>query len=768
MNFKLRAIGLSGLAIIVLALSMDIWDFARQDQRESGTSLEGLAHLVPGLGIVETAFVGDIELTLQDSEFSPATGEIVFFTRLMVRGHDPVFQDRLMILPDAEITQYDRAGTRVVYRANTELAKIHLQPDSVGLQLDGSRPWQLQNPRIDLHLTDQTALLTTALLFLDAEAGKINTNETFSLSGSGFEIRGKSLKIDMPSRNFFFGGKGKHVSWTINNAATKNLWSGQADGPGSLRSSADKLVFELEGDSLCRVQTPGKDTIDSSALSIEFGNSLSAWVPRRGRFVGPCTILPGNKKQGISISSGDVVPQWDGGVFAGMELRGPLTVVFPDGSWASCDDGAWVGAEQEIQIWGGVVGELPNGSFRANNFTADQSGLYASGNVMFADGGGSCDELWHSPDGHTELSGRVALEQGDGMSIQADLVVISPESNLKAHGNVLALMQEEDGGVAKCRADEVDYFSDWRGTNVSAIEARGDVRFDRGDIRILGNSLRLIENTRAELEGWPAEAFLANDPHGARMVADKFLWEKDNIYPSGGPVLMVPAKYLGLRGETIRISSQRMRFNTADGSWQLLGDVMLGGALNGFAQKIVGSERLATMSPGSGDFCFLTGTLEGGEFFNLRAEQIEVINGRRVHLYRDARASLRPESGKVIHLRGREADFTRAGGWFQHNVELEVDEVTGSADRISWEYGEAGTNSFSLSGSASLQDSTVKIVGANISYDLQGMLVFVSGNEQVVATIEMADGRSATGTWLSLNIQDRLLAGANGVIKQDD
>jgi len=277
-NIKLRAIGLLGLATIVLALSTDIWDFARQDQRESEISPEGLAHLVPGLGIIETAFVGDIELTIQDSDFNPATGENIFFTRLMVRGHDPSFQDGLMILPDAEITQYDRAGTRVVYLANTELARIHLQPDSIGLQLDDSRPWQLQNPRINLHPTDQAALLTTGHLLLDAEAGKINTNETFALSGGGFEITGESLNIDMSSNNFFFGGKGKLVSWTINNAATKILWSGQADGPGSLRSNVDKLVFELEGDTLCRVQTPGKDTLDSSSMSIEFGNSFSGWV----------------------------------------------------------------------------------------------------------------------------------------------------------------------------------------------------------------------------------------------------------------------------------------------------------------------------------------------------------------------------------------------------------------------------------------------------------------------------------------------------------
>ncbi len=767
MNQLLRRLGFIGFALVAGALIVDFL-LHREDEQEQLAHSTGLQQFVPGLGSIETAFVGEVEFVIDDfvnenNESSP------IYTKILVRGNDPIFADDLMTLPNAEIIQYDLTGETIVYHARSKQAKIFLNNQGVNLKLDQNRTWELEGPTISFPSTSGELVLTTEVLFIDPHNAELSTKNPFTLEGNSFKLASSKLLAKLQSQRFLFGGQGAVSQWSLvsNN---QERWSGNFDGRGSLGNH--ESVFELSflADKFCRVFAPNDTQVTCSLFNVSANSENGALSFSNAKLGAPCEIVSSKdqRTEDFTLNCNGATPNWNAAGFDGMELQPPINMVFGNRSWANSNGGAWLGQNRDSMIWGGVRGELPSGEFSADSFEREQGIAHASGDVSFANNGANCDDLWHYPDGATELIGRVALDRGDGMAMRANKITIEKSQDLKAIGDVKVELKEEDGTHSTCHADEVDYQSDWHGSGLGAIEARGKVRFDREDVRIVGTSMRLIENTRAELDGWPAQAFLASDPNGAKIVAERFLWENDNIYPSGGPVVRIPAENLGLRKGVVGISAQRMRINTTDGSWQLLGDVLLSGALVGAAQKISGDQSLATMIPGSGEFCFLTGTLENQDFFRLSAGQIEVINGKRVHLIGDAKATLQPKDGKPLNLKGREANFSADGGWFQYNVLLETDSANGKADRISWDAINSQINSFTLTGSASLRDEDANISGHNIRYSVKNSSVFVTGNEFQNANIGFNDSRQVSGEWLNFDLQNRLLSGAKGRLSKDD
>ena len=301
-----------------------------------------------------------------------------------------------------------------------------------------------------------------------------------------------------------------------------------------------------------------------------------------------------------------------------------------------------------------------------------------------------------------------------------------------------------------------------RSTEHVEWRASGGVEFSQKNMRALGGSLRLVEGTRMEISGAPATALVAIQNQEVSLQADRFIWEDDRFHPTGKPVLRTAASLLGLAGEDLQVSAQRMGFDFETQEWELLGNISLRGGATGYAEKILGDPQGIEFFPGSRSNCMLAGTLEGGREIELHADSIRLEQNKTIHLQGSASTAIAQEGDRPLKLTGRQGLLSASGGWFKNHVELKSEDLRGASQHVLWEFSPEGQLLLRMEGPDSqLSNAQFKAKAQKIIYDKQHQTLDLTGTATQTSLLEVDGGKRISGDNIQFDFTNHLLSGTN-------
>jgi len=754
---RIRKVGLVLCALTVTWVGLDV--SARRTPSKEGDAHRppGLQRTVPQLGDVETSFAGPLELTIHQSSQGPSE---ISSPLASIRGRDPEFSETSMVLLDAELTRYrPQHGDAPWFSSTSQSATLILLPGTSTPEPDPKEPWVLQHPQLQVSFGGGQLTLETSVLSAHISTNQLFTKAPFHLFGLGIDLQGTGLLYDSESAKFTFGKPGEELTWSV---LGPSPWNGTTDGTGTLTLETENAAqLLLESETQASAHSPDLGSMTCDSMTWELAALPEGWVLSSGLLSGPCDWKGSLGQESTwELTCPEATMEMHEGEST-LDLAGPVKgAVSTEGDWVA-EGGAWLKPYQG-HLRGPVSGTWDGRTLSAG-FFAHSDGLWsASGQVLIEEDGRvlSGSVMQSSPDGSWTLEGPVSFSENN-RSLSADQLSIAPDGSLRASGNVLAILPHERGPI-ECRTKELRRMPLTRSTEHVEWRASGGVEFSQENMRAMGGSLRLVEGTRMEISGAPATALVAIQNQEVSLQADRFIWEDDRFHPTGSPVLRTAASLLGLAGEDLQISAQRMGFDFETQEWSLLGNISLRGGATGYAEKILGDPQWIEFFPGSRSNCMLAGTLEGGREIELHADSIRLEQNKTIHLQGSASTTIAQEGDRPLELTGRQGLLSASGGWFKNHVELKSEDLRGASQHVLWEFSPEGQLLLRMEGPGSqLRDTQFSAKAQKIIFDDQHQTLDLTGTATQTSLLEVDGGKRISGDTIQFDFANHLLSGTN-------
>ncbi len=577
---------------------------------------EGFELPVEGFGAVGLGIRGPVRITL--SRAVEEDERTVAVPRMTIDGRDPGKRGSDLVMDQTVIRALDDSGEDEVYRIESPRAVLALEQGLEGQQRptpDPSRPWQLEAPKLTMPTPRGLLELEVETASLVPDDRVLEGTGAFTLRSGGMTFSGMDLELDLETGRVDFG-EAQPLSWSIP-TAQGGLFRGSSDGGGSLTELEDGgRSLELPADELCELQIPAESGLEGlfrcRGLQLKLDPALdgAGWRPRTGRGEAPSswigTLADGRE---CAVFGQDAVLVWDGIPLHGIDMRGPLLASLGEGAgaqeggWLAAGGGAYLSAgQQDLELYGGVGGQLEQGWFETERYRIGQGRWVAEGNVSLADGQIVTDRFESAENGSQHLDGAVVFRPTPGLAVASPTLTLRAKDELKpgfrqfhAEGGVVAQLElQAEPAVlrsreldAKGNLDQVDLatLEASGGADGVRLDARHEVRLERGEAVFTGEHFSAHAEDRMELRGSPARAEMPRrGPLGellgvAVLVAERLVLHEGEVLPVGKPRLRFPAAELGLAGDEVLLEAARMRFAEDGSAGALRGEVRGTGAL---------------------------------------------------------------------------------------------------------------------------------------------------------------------------------------------
>ncbi len=851
----------------------------------------GFSMPVEDFGQVGFGVRGPVRITLY-REVEEEGGRLRALPRMIIEGRDPRPLEAeggpatSMRLDQVDIQALGEDGQTELYRVEAPAAELALVAGAGRPTLDPARPWVLERPELRMPTPHGELVLATAQATLESEQRSLRGHGGFELRSGSMAFAGSELELDLETGAVDFGPE-QDLSWQFPSTGD-GLLRGSSDGGGLLREREDgSRSLELPAAERCEMELPAESGLEGRfrcgglELILDPVGGGSSWTPRRAVAAAPSS-WSGQLQEGRQalVYGEDAVLVWDGPQLHGIDQRGPMVAVIEEspegaeGGWLAAEGGAYLTAGQRsLLLYGGVGGIYAGGWFEADSYFGDDGGWLALGNVSLADGMVLTDRFEVGPNGRKFVEGAVLFSPDPRIAVAAPRLVLQAPDELKpdfqqfhAEGGVrthLSLQAQPavlhsreldaqgDLGNSSSLIDAPplpepaleapeggEIAAETPGARVPApmrLDARHEVRIEQGEALFTGNHFAAHSETSMELRGTPAIGEIPrHDKEGkeigiATLSALRLVLHESEVLPIGRPELQLPAAELGLAGEEIRVTAQRMRFQEDGSAGGLQGRVRAEGGLELEAWSAVWEtledpgHQLLTLLPEAGKLVRMRGELlpepvgadEGsaapppseagadrpapappalpladpsdpleGRRFDFEARKIQVRLWERVGILDgDARVRVELDPGEeeeaatTFEVAGRHGEVGLRSGLFQHNATLVQESAAGKieagADRIEWRR-DGQSARFELSEGrpwlkgAGLDAKASHMVVVRPVDPAAGMSLELTGSAERPASLQLPNGRVLTGARLRYNFLTRLYDTGSGRLHDED
>jgi len=771
---KARAWGTALFLILAVWLVVDILQHLPKAAPPPDRGPEGFPQQVEGIGKVEFAFQGEIQLVAQTHELveGGVAMEAQAMTRrtpwLSVRGWNPLPKEDDMLLSRLAVRSLESASKKSMrYQLDGPSGLLPLRPNSSTPELDTSRPWLLEKPVVQLpDFLDGTGLvLTLEEAELHPESGDMQSEGPFLIEGEGLRISGVGLQLVAESSLLKLGSKGQRVSWNMQTVSGDAIKATSALGRFFPQGGHQKLVLEKEvvmnfpPEVLNRKN--GVTVLECSSLDLNLAADGDTWSPLGGIATGPSTW---RAPDGVA-SGGDTELFWEDGVFTGLSLEGPTRIEpnEPADSWATSQHNATLSQDHSFTLNKDVHGGDLMHTFRADRMTFRGSSRFAEGSVHI-----------QGPDGEM-FSNTAESKEGVGWIFDGDVHgdrlfegqrwqlftahAVHGKQGLSDAGPMFTLIhgQEKLSGA-------------WLNTRhvggELAVTATGNLVLERDGLVAHGDRLDQ-KNLKTILSGKPAWATFPIRTNTGTARSTRMVRDDEILFLHGNPRIDMPAEALGLEGGRVFIDAARANRNPKTGTWEMTGGVLFSGAITGNAARLTwtpGGEML--LESDFNNLARLQGTRIGQGDFDIRAEVIRLDESGSGELLRNCRAIFRAPDGTYGEVTGDRIIFHEKGGRAEDKVHVKWVTWAGQGERADWGFTEKGWQ-LELVEKAHLSGSEGEAHGHRIFYQHAQQLIRAEGVAGEQAELALVDGRHAVGDWLEYSFLNRLFSSGRAKFKSE-
>jgi hypothetical protein len=762
-----------GLALtggVLLAMTADFAGRAAPVRVPVLPAPEGFRMNLKGVGPVEVAFTGRVELVTDERE-EAAGGAARRVPRWKVNGSDPLPEGAGMTITDTHIEalRLDESGAPQLI-ANAPSAWIPLTRERGLLTLDLDRAWRMADPVLDLPGFRPGSRMTaraTGMTELRPREESIHARGPFRLSAENLELNAAGFAYDAPRGRVRFEPWQGEVSWSFTDALGRTM-KGSSDAGGEvvpLEGGGLLLRFD-EGPRGVRSSLPaGKDLPPASmlarSLDLHFAQGGDgSWQPRSASARGPLLLTDAR----LAFEGGGAEIAWSpaDGTLLEARIAGPLavhpweppllsataresaiydaargTLTLDGRAWMAdargflaADALRWDGAD--LHAAGSVLAHGAQGTALAERATASETaGLAASGGVRMLPVRGLVEELSGpslkiAPDGIAELSdGFHARGRRDGIPWELS-------------GRQLRQWQEEDGS--------------------RRAEALGDLVWSEPGLRLSGERFKQLDERRFRFEGAPARVWTLLES-GAEAEASfrRADYETEGLHVEGEPWLRIPAAELGLAGEPVEIRARTAQRDHATGAWTLDGSVRVSGAMRTEVDRAMWSPAAGLRMERELAPPVVEGTLAIGTEFWLTAKEFGIDAERVLRLAGEVQGRFVEPDASEHRFWAERLEASEFGGIAEYDARVESPFGRGRADRLEWKTHAGELSWLSATGTAHLEREDLIAEGQRIEADQETGWVEAEGTSAQPAWARLPDGREVRAVWLRYNSRSHLV-----------
>ncbi|MCP4091966.1 MAG: hypothetical protein GY747_00845 [Planctomycetes bacterium] len=788
MNRSLRVAGLAGAAVILGLVGLDMFQHARAVALVSETaelSPEGFSQNMSGVGKVYTAFRGPISI-LAEKRVPQLTGTTVYVPRFHVNGVDPSPLADGVSMTDTRIDSLEAEPGKPVRTAFTVVspkAWMPLDEKADRFTFSMEKLWQLEQPVLTMpDFTEGRALvLETAHADLDPETDQVFGRGPFTMTSGNLRLEGADLFFDPNVSRVEFQPLDGVLSWKIR-GEDGVVYRGECDGPGAFFPGEDG-GYRLELYAIDQVQSwfpaesimPG--TLLTKDLTLELlPNEEGSWRPHRATADGP-TDWTGDTLHMLGTSS---IVAWDEtGNLQNLTVLGPVTVEPHDRSfeWASADGfGRYAPSTDSVRLEDKVVAKHERGTLKGDWAELAPEKWLVGGSVtaVGVDGSGISDLLESDRQGNWWLTGNAELRphETDVEWLRSPAIhftedgLVETDATFQAKANIDSkpLLARGNSFESKMEAGATSLQPDVRRTT-----ADGNLEVIYEGRTLMGEHLLQTGDKSFQMTGDPAKGKRVTgtyqlDEHTAELDCGLLVWDGVQVEVLQAPMVSLPAAALHLSGDRVLVYADQIRQDAASGTWELVDNVRLGGAMKGEGARaiLVPNDRLELQAGdrfrgGKNETAWLEGTLENGAAFRGRGEVLRYHSDGRMAIERQAFASYQGKDKEApAELYGARLEFSENSGWAEGEARFLSNELTGSADRVDWTRVDLAQHVLVLVGNALLQHDAVEARGPRIEMDTRASTITSIGAKDSPARLRAADGRRMVGDWLRYNLDSGL------------
>lgn len=748
-------------------------------------SPRGFRQNMAGVGDMHTAFRGRINI-VAEKRVPQLTGTTVFVPRFRVEGDDPQPLADGVSMTMTEIDSLEAEPGKPVRTAFTVVAPKAWMPLDEGADrftFSMKKLWQLEQPVLTMpdFTEGRELVLETAHADLDPETNQVFGRGPFTMTSGNLRLEGADLFFDPNVSRVEFQPLDGVLSWKIR-GQDGVVYRGECDGPGAFFPGEDGS-YRLELYAIDQVQSwfpvesvmPGILLTEDLTLEL-LPNDEGSWRPHRATANGP-TDWTGETLHMLGTSS--VVAWDDSGNLRDLTVLGPVNVEPHDRSfeWASANGfGRYTPATDAVRLEDTVVAKHERGILKGDWAELAPDKWLVGGSVTAAgmDGSGSSDLLESDRQGNWWLTGNAELrpQETDIEWLRSPMIhftedgLVETDATFQAKATIDAkpMLARGNSFESKMESGATSLQPDVRRT-----KADGNLEVIYEGRTLMGEHLVQTGDKSFQMTGDPAKGKRVTgtyelDEYMAELDCGLLIWDGVQVQVLQAPMVSLPAAALQLSGDRVLVYADQIRQDAATGTWELVDNVRLGGAMKGAGARaiLIPDDRLELQAgdrfrAGKNETAWLEGTLESGAAFRGRGEVLRYHSDGRMAIERQAFASYQGEGNESpAELYGSRLEFSENSGWAEGNARFLSDELTGSADRVDWTRVDLEQHLLVLVGNALLQRDAVEARGPRIEMDTRSSTITSIGAKDSPARLRAADGRRMVGDWLRYNLDSGL------------
>lgn len=762
-------IALTGGAL--LAMAIDFAAHAKPVRAPVLPTPEGFRMNLKGVGPVEVAFTGQVELITDEREEEQGGGA-TRVPRWKVNGQDPLPDGAGMAIHDTRIEALARAREgEPPMIAVTPRAWIPLTRDRGLLTLDLERAWRLTDPVLDLPGFRPGTRMTArarGMTELEPDEEVVRSRGWFQLEAENLELRAAGFGYEAKTGRVSFEPWQGEVNWSFTDELGRTL-RGRSDSGGTIvpRENGELLLRFDEGARGVRSEVPaGKDappaTLLARSLDLIFahGAKEDSWQLRTARARGP--LLLSDARAAFEGGAAEFWWSPEDGSLQVARIAGPLAVHPWDPPMQAAtarESAVYDAAAGTLALDGGAWAADARGFLAAKVLRWNGAELEAFDEVIAhgAQGTALAERAVVSESGGVHTSGEVRLHPWSGLveELAGPSLSVTPELQAEMNEGFRARGLREGlpwtlSGQRLRRWLEPD--------RSSRVEAIGPLVWTEPGMRIEGDRFKQLGEREFRFEGTPARAWLALDSgEEAEASFRRADYGELALHLEGEPWLRIPAAALGLAGEPVELRARTARREHATGAWSLDGSVRAAGALSTEVDQ-------ATWSPTDGLKLtraivppIVEGTLANGIQFWVTAREFGISAEREIRLAGSIHGRLTEPQGALHEFWAERAQASEYGGFAETHARVASPLGQGRGDRIEWRSADGEVTWLKATGRARLESEELTAEGARIEVDQLTGWVEAEGTPAEPAWAQLSDGREVRAVWLRYNSRSHLI-----------
>lgn len=761
--------GIAIAAVVATAMALDLVDHASAPRGPVLPRPEGFHMNLRGLGPLELAFAGRVQLVTDRREEEESGGGATRVPRWQVLGNDPTPEGAGMSIRDTHIEAMPHEGESAApIAADTPRAWIALARDRGLLTLDMDRPWRLETPVLDLPgFRGGTRMRATAygMAELHPRDQWVRARGRFRLDAENLSLEAADFRYDALTGRMEFAPWHERVDWSFRDSSGAVL-HGTSDAGGEIIPLEEGVLLLrfAEGPQGVRAELPSGKNLAPGWL---FARSLDlrlaqrgegTWTPRFALARGPLLISDPR----LVFEGGDAELTWTSiGELTLASITGPVAARPWDASFQTAtarDRANFDPLAGTLTLDGRAWVSDARGFFAADSLAWDGENLHGSGDLLAhtAQGTAFADQAMMSERSGIAAEGAVRLLPVNGMlnELSGPNLTLTPTSEARMEKGFLATGERESalwtisGERLVSRPDE---------TGRPRVEADGSLHWSEPGLDIRADRFRQLDEEHFRLEGAPASAWMELKAGGrAEATFRRAELFENRLRIEGDPVLLLPAAALGLSGEPVRLQARSVERDMTTGAWLLEGSVRAEGSLRTQADRARWSPTEGLWIERSAAAPIVEGELADGRSFRGQGKKFGIDAENNLVLEGAAQGRLTDADGQTHEFWADRIRAGATGGEATGQVRAESPLGKGRGDQVVWTSVEGHVVHIEVTGDAFLERADISARGKRIVVDEVTGWIESEGIPGQPAWLRWSDGREIQGEWLRYNSLSQL------------